>query len=500
MFNYYRISIRFYFAVSLLFVSASCGLSQDATISSLVPAWVKDAVFYHIFPERFANGDTTNDSPGKVAWNSQPTHDNYFGGDLKGIIDHLDYLQRLGVNALYMTPVFESNTNHKYQTIDYKKIDPHFGDDKIFDELVAECHKRKMHIVLDGVFNHTGVDFFAFKDVREKGKQSQYTGWYNIYSFPIKVADKPNYEGWWGLGDLPKLMTQNPGVRQYLFNVTTYWIERGIDGWRLDAANEVPHDFWKAWRPVAKAKNPNVLLIGELWEDAASWLQGDEFDGAMNYQFRGACVGFFALENITVSRFDSVLTGQQSGYPPQSICALQNLIGSHDTERFLTLCSDDTSKLELTVLFQMTYPGAPMIYYGDEIGITGGNDPDNRKTMNWDSTQWDMRLFHWYQKMIRMRENFPVFRDGNYQTEFVDNNRKMVGFWRRDSSNQALVVLNMGKMKQIVSVNLSQSAPRAWINLLDNHAYRSTKKVLARLPVPSHGALVLMPASSIKKR
>jgi cyclomaltodextrinase / maltogenic alpha-amylase / neopullulanase len=251
---------------------------------------------------------------------------------------------------------------------------------------------------------------------------------------------------------------------------------------------------------VAKAKNPDAFLIGELWDDASPWLQGDEFDGVMNYQFRGACVGFFALENITASRFDSILTGQQQRYPQQSIFALQNLIGSHDTERFLTLCGNDTSKLELSVLFQMTYPGAPMVYYGDEIGLTGGKDPDNRRTMNWDSLRWNMRLLNWYRKMIEVRADYPVFRYGTYQTEFADNNRKLVGFWRKDGNSQALVVLNMSLEMQICAVKIPNAPSQDWVNILTDQIFHVDGGRLNEISVPYHGAVILMPAESVKKQ
>ena len=315
----------------LLCAPASRLAAQDT--SSFVPGWVKDVTFYQIFPERFANGDTTNDPPNTEPWGGVPRTNNYFGGDLKGVVDHLDHLSRLGVTAVYFNPLFESPSNHKYHTSDYMKIDQHFGNDSVFKQVIDECHKRGIRVVIDAVFNHTGVHFWAFEDIVKNEKESKYLKWYNVHSFPVAPPDKPNYEAWWGLGELPKLMTDNPEVRKYLFDVTTKWTTMGIDGWRLDVPNEIPHDFWIQWRKLVKKLNPQCYIVGEIWDDATPWLQGDQFDAVMNYRFRGACVGFIALENLTTMQFDSVLAAQRSEYPPGVNFALQNLLGSHDTFR-----------------------------------------------------------------------------------------------------------------------------------------------------------------------
>ncbi|HLX12974.1 MAG TPA: glycoside hydrolase family 13 protein [Bacteroidota bacterium] len=458
------------------------------------PSWARDAIFYQIFPERFANGDTTNDPPDVQPWGGKPMYNNYFGGDLQGIIDHLDYLQTLGINAIYMTPIFESPTNHKYQTIDYLKIDPHFGDEKLFHRLIDECHKRGLRVVIDGVFNHTSVKFFAFDDLKKNGKNSQYTSWYNVHSYPVSGSDKPNYDGWWGHGDLPKLMTDTPAVRTYLFNVTKHWTEAGIDGWRVDAAEQISHDFWNNWRTVVKKENPNAFIIGEIWTDASAWLAGDEFDAVMNYPFRGSLVGYVALENRNARQFDSILVDQQHRYAPAVVEVLQNLIGSHDTERFLTLCKGDIDKLKTAVLVQMTYPGAPMIYYGDEIGMTGGKDPDCRKTMIWDQQQWNMDLFHWYQRMIKIRKTYDVFRNGSYSTAFVDSATNSVGYWRASDSAQALVVINGSAQQNNYSLAIKSTFPTKWINLVDDKEYNVRADSIEGLSLGAHSAAVLVPA------
>ncbi len=459
-----------------------------ASAQPVVPGWAEDAIWYQIFPERFANGDSSNDPPGVQPWGGKPERDNYFGGDLKGVIDHLDYLQRLGVNALYLNPIFESPSNHKYHTKDYLKIDPNFGDENVFRRLVDECHRRKMRLILDGVFNHTGIHFFAFEDIKKNEEKSPYLKWYNIHSFPVSGPEKPNYEAWWGLGDLPKLMTGNPEVRNYLFDATTHWMKTGIDGWRLDVPNEIPHEFWIDWRKLVKGENPEAYIVGEIWDDATAWLQGDQFDAVMNYRFRGGTVGFIAVRNQTASQFDSILQAQRAAYPGRVDYALQNLIGSHDTERFLTLCGSDVGRLKLAVLFQMTYVGAPMIYYGDEIGLEGGKDPDCRKTMEWDSTRWNRGLLGWYQKLVKIRNDNRVFRRGSYKTVLVDDKTRAFAFTREDAAQKAVVFLNaMPGTRRVRPIDLSPD-PRTWTELITGASYAASDSV----EIPGDSGIVLL--------
>ena len=478
-------------AALLLLLSWHCHARQEKP-KVQVPVWPRDAIFYQIFPERFANGDSTNDPPGVRPWGGKPEVKNYFGGDLKGIIDHLSDLQRLGVNALYLTPIFESPTNHKYHTKDYLKIDHNFGDEETFKRLLDECHMRKMHLIIDGVFNHTGVHFFAFEDIKKNEAKSRFLAWYDVHSFPVGPPEKPNYEAWWGLGDLPKLMTNNPEVRDYLFNATRYWLKKGLDGWRLDVPNEISHDFWIQWRKLVKSENPDAYIVGEIWDDATPWLHGDQFDAVMNYRFRGACVGFLALQNLKASQFDSILQVQRREYPDEVNSVLQNLIGSHDTERFLTLCAGDVGALKLAVLMQMTYVGAPMVYYGDEIGMEGGKDPDCRHTMEWDSTKWNTGLWRWYQQLIGIRNAHPVFRHGSYKTVVVNDAGKLFGFVREDSLERSLVVLNNQAYPQRVSVSGMVSGSRPWRDLITSTPYEFNGTNEDSITVPARSGVVLV--------
>ena len=417
------------------------------------PRWAKNAVFYQIFPERFANGDPSNDPPEIEVWDARPRGNSYFGGDLQGILDHLDYVRDLGANTVYLNPIFASPTNHKYSTSDYLKIDPAFGTKELFQKLIDRCHAQGMRIVIDGVFNHTGIDHWAFRDVVIHGAKSEYSGWYNFYSFPVALPPaKPNYECWWNIGRMPKLMVENPDVKAYLFQVTQQWTAMGIDGWRLDVPSEIPHEFWKEWRTLVKSLNPESYIVGEIWEEAAPWLQGDEFDAVMNYQLRDICLDFFCRESIPPSQFDRRLAHLRSLYPPATNYVLQNLIGSHDTERYLTLCGKEVWKVGLTAMFQMTYVGAPMVYYGDEIGMEGGKDPDCRRTMIWDEKRWNTRLHNLYKMLISIREQSDVLRSGEYRMLIADDERKMFSFERSLDSEAAYVFLNLDENEYAVDV------------------------------------------------
>jgi cyclomaltodextrinase / maltogenic alpha-amylase / neopullulanase len=438
--------------VTFAFVFMGMTSAARSQQPSFAPSWVKDAVFYQIFPDRFANGDSTNDPTGSEHWGGTPTYRNTFGGDLQGIIDHLDYLSTLGINAVYLNPILESGSNHKYNTTDYLKIDPHFGDDATFRRLIDSCHARGIRVILDAVFNHTGVDFFAFVDLKKNGRNSRYSGWYNVHGYPIGTVQKPNYECWRNHGNLPKLMTGNPEVRRYLFDVTRHWMGRGIDGWRLDAADEIPHEFWIEWRKFVKSINPDAYLVGEIWKDGSAWLNGDQFDGVTNYHFRSACVDFFAARTLSASEFGRAIEKQRAAQRPEVQMALMNLLGSHDTERFLTLCKGDTSSVELAALFQMTYTGAPIVYYGDEVGMKGETDPGCRGTMVWEPERQDRGLFETFRRLIALRKAHPVLRSGSFDSVLTDDRAGIYAFSRHDGAGTAIIVLNNSRTSQAVKV------------------------------------------------
>ena len=426
---------------------------------TVIPPWVTDAIFYQIFPERFGNGDPGNDPHGVHPWGDVPKPGNYFGGDLQGIIDHFDHLKNLGINALYLNPIFAAESNHKYNTSNYLTIDPAFGTNELFDTFLTLCHRNSIRVVLDGVFNHVGTAHFAFQDVKKHGSASPYASWFNVYSFPVNDARHPNYECWWGYGSLPKLMVEQPDVKKYLFDVTRYWTEKGIDGWRLDVPNELPHAFWKEWRALVRQINPDCYIVGELWQDASPWLQGDEFDATMNYRFRQASIDYFVHDTITTLGFARQLQEIRDSYPMESNYAMQNLLGSHDTERYLTVCKGEEWRVALSVIFQMTYLGAPMIYYGDEIGMEGNKDPDCRRCMIWDTKKWNTTLFELSKKLIHIRTNSAALRRGDIEAiqDNVTLHDGVVLIQRRYQSETIIIAINKNIKKHSLSVPVHRS-------------------------------------------
>ncbi|WP_217586516.1 glycoside hydrolase family 13 protein [Lentibacillus saliphilus] len=375
------------------------------------PEWVKDTVWYQIFPERFANGDRENDPEGALEWGSAtPEPDNFFGGDLQGIIDHLDDLVDLGINGIYLTPIFKAYSNHKYDTIDYMEIDPQFGDKETFRTFVEACHARGIRVMLDAVFNHSGFYFPPFQDVLENGEASKYKDWFHIWDFPVVSEPRPNYDTFAFGGWMPKLNTENPDVKRYLLDVARYWVEEfDIDGWRLDVANEVDHAFWRDFREVVKAIKPDVYILGEIWHDAMPWLQGDQFDAVMNYPFTNNAIDFFAKHAMSSSDFANAMTQVQVMYPDHINEVAFNLLDSHDTPRILTLAGGKRDRVRLLYMFQLSYTGTPCIYYGDEIGMDGGQDPGCRACMEWNEAKQDRDMFQFVQALIRLRKEEPAF-------------------------------------------------------------------------------------------
>ncbi|MDF9841683.1 MULTISPECIES: alpha-glycosidase [unclassified Paenibacillus] len=388
------------------------------------PEWAKSAVFYQIMPERFANGDTSNDPDELSPWGGKPATDNFFGGDLQGIIDHLDYLEDLGITAIYLTPIFEAPTNHKYDTTDYMKVDPHFGDLELLKKLVDEAHAKGIRIVLDAVFNHIGSNSPQFKDVIEHGENSKYADWFHINEFPVQVKEgKPNYDAFGFFAEMPKLNTANPETREYLLNIAEYWLkELGMDGWRLDVANEIDHHFWKEFRTRIKAINPDAYIIGENWNDSLRWLHGDQFDSVMNYPLSDRLIEFLQSDDMDAQTFSEYIGGLLMRYPQQANEVLFNLLASHDTPRLLTQLGGDKNRLKLAVAFLLTFIGTPCIYYGDEIGLDGEGDPDCRKCMIWEEEEQDRDLYQTYKQLIQLRKDHPVLSTGEFG--FLKNNQQ----------------------------------------------------------------------------
>lgn len=401
------------------------------------PDWVRDAIFYQIFPDRFARSLTVPKPTHLDEWGAPPTIYGYQGGDLIGVVERLDYLVDLGINAIYFTPIFQSASNHRYHTHDYEKVDPMLGGDAALRRLIDEAHARGVRVVLDGVFNHASRGFFQFHDILENGANSAYLDWFTVMSFPLNAYDQektPAYKAWWGLPALPKFNTDTPAVREFLWGIGRKWIDFGIDGWRLDVANEIDDDsFWREFRRRVRAGNPEAYLVGEVWTEARRWLnKGDMWDAVMNYLFTRACIAFFigeavdrdelgktsfrVLDPTGAEAFGRAIRNLLEMYHPNVTAAQMNLLDSHDMPRFLALARGDRSALRLATLFQMTYPGAPSIYYGDEIGLSGGHDPANRAAFPWHRPEtWDTALLHDFQRYIALRKARPALRRGSFR-------------------------------------------------------------------------------------
>ncbi|WP_223066219.1 alpha-glycosidase [Paenibacillus caui] len=381
-----------------------------------VPEWAKEAVFYQIMPERFANGDPSNDPAGTQPWGGRPEIDNFFGGDLQGVLDHLDDLSDLGINAIYFTPLFTSPSYHKYDTVDYNHVDPHFGDNQLLQRVVQACHERGIRVILDAVFNHCSELFPPFQDVLKHGERSRYAGWFHVNEFPLQTRNGiPTYDTFGFYANMPKFNTAHPEVKTYLLSVAEYWIkEVQLDGWRLDVADEIDHHFWRDFRKVVKEANPEAYIVGEVWSDSLTWLQGDQFDSVMNYPFSDKVLEFFngGMDGYSFANSMGALLMR---YPHQTNEVIFNMLCSHDTPRLLYRLGHDKRKLKLSVVFLFTYMGTPCIFYGDEVGLTGYGDPDCRKCMEWDRFRQDWELHDFYKLMIALRKKHAALRKGRFR-------------------------------------------------------------------------------------
>lgn len=538
-----------------------------------LPDWGKGIVWYQIFPERFANGDTTNDPEKekvfinensipddwaitkwtsgwfeKSKWEKQlggkvrdHLYDRRYGGDIQGIIDHLDYLKELGIGAVYLNPVFEAVSLHKYDGSSFHHIDVNFGPDpegdrrimgeevpakpntwkltkadKLFFKLVDEVHSRGMKIIIDGVFNHTGVQFWAFQDIVKNQSNSKYKDWYKIISFDDLSTNENefDYKGWWNAKSLPEFNRSEvdlaDGPKEYIFNATKKWMDPngdgdpsdGIDGWRLDVAREVPIGFWNQWSNLVKNINNQALIVGELWEISSDFVSKDgPFDALMNYNFAFAVNDFFidSSTKVSVEEFIGKLKEIDQSYPDENLYILQNLLTSHDTERLSSLVQNPDRKYDsdaneenrfykagkpsievyekqkLIAAFQILYRGAPMIYYGDEVGMWGADDPHCRKPMVWDNLEYDNEvigensgfqtgfgsflvnqdedLLSFYNKIIAIKNSHNEFKEGSIKFIYTDNEKRAFAFECTSDAGKSVCIFNLGF--EAVSININ---------------------------------------------
>ena len=410
-----------------------------------VPGWFKRAVVYNIFPDSFATGRRSlRGTKGAMVMPDGRTLRSRLGGTIRGITENLDYIADLGFNCLYLNPIFTAEEYHKYDLLDYFHVSPNLGTDADFHELVDEAHRRNMHIIIDGVFNHCSWYFFAFDDVVRNGDASPYRDWFYDVKFPVMRPAEgvaPEYASFAYEPKMPKLNSSNPEVQAYFMKVCAHWLkEFDADGWRLDVANEVDKEFWRAFRRTARRIKPESVMIGEIWESAERWLQGDMFDSTMNYDFRKNCRDFFALGKLNAQQFNARVTQMLLRYPTGIVQGQLNLLDSHDVNRFLFLCGGDLERFRLAMLFLFCMPGVPSVFYGDELGIAGGDEFSLRGPMPWDAPHADERLF--FRQLTALRR-MDVTVLGAFRVREMQGSGLYV-FERAHGQSVLIVALNAG--------------------------------------------------------
>lgn len=477
------------------------------------PEWVKNAVFYQIFPDRFARSERVRHARGIVfrPWGSPPEEQGYQGGDLYGVAEKLDYLKELGINAIYLNPIFSSASNHRYHTFDYMQVDPLLGGDEALRYLLDEAHARGMYVVLDGVFNHASRGFWAFHHILENGGDSPYIDWFTVNGWPLRPYnhddEKPhNYSAWWGLPALPKLNTNNPGVRDYIYEVAKYWLDFGIDGWRLDVPTEIDDDeFWRGFRNVVKGANPEAYIVGEIWHAAQRWLAGDQFDAVMNYIFADKAMSFFGGKTLNVNyelnhfdfkpldapAFAQAIDAMHGLYDWQINHVQLNLLDSHDTARALWVMGGDKQALMLCALFQMTMPGAPCVYYGTEVGLSAGTDPYCREAFPWHKREsWAQDLLLFYKAATAVRHAYPALRTGEFVPLCADG--MLYGFARNLGDEQVVCLFNAGENTAVADLALAGEFTQVWpVGHGRTVVSREAKLVV---DVPARAAVILVRA------
>ncbi|WP_155964559.1 glycoside hydrolase family 13 protein [Streptococcus ruminantium] len=416
-----------------------------------VPAWVSGTVWYQIFPDRFARGKASEAKQTFREWNPDlaPSPNDFFGGDLAGIIEHLDYLQDLGITGLYLCPIFKAPSNHKYDTSDYYQIDPQFGTNEELKQLVSKAHQRGMRVMLDAVFNHIGYQSKQWQDVLEKGEHSIYRDWFHIDRFPL-VEEKNgqecvNYQTFAFQKEMPKLNTAHPEVKTYLLDIARFWIEEcDIDAWRLDVANEIDHQFWKEFRKTVLSIKPDLFILGEIWHSAQSWLVGDEHHSVMNYPLASAIKSFFLTGELTDKEFIASLNSQRFTYRQQVREVLFNLLDSHDTERISTTAKGDKNAIKAALVALFFQVGSPCIYYGTEVGLSGGEDPDCRRVMPWKKEQQDEELLAFVTKLIHLQQTYQtIIQNGKFSLESTEERLLRMTYANEDKS--ITLYFNQGK-------------------------------------------------------
>lgn len=447
------------------------------------PDWIKSSIIYQIFPDRFFRANKNNSK--NRDWNQLPKRDSIYGGDIKGIIEKLDYLEELGINTIYLTPIFKSPSNHKYNIDDYYQIDPNFGDLEDAKELSRKAKKKGIKIIIDAVFNHSSSNFFAFKDLVANGKKSEYVNWYFPENFPVSKKDA-NYSTFaTDVHDMPRLNLDDPEAQKYFLKVAEYWTkELDLDGWRLDVADEVSKDFWNKFKKRLRKINKDIFIIGEVWYRASNWLDGNTFDSVMNYDLQRDIYSLIIEENMDLDEFSSQIQENFRHYHPEIPNILVNLLDSHDTARFNWELRDENQntineKMEFAISLQFLLPGVPLIYYGSEVGLTGDDDPDCRRPMIWDEAKQNEELFNYYKRIISYYKENTDLQNGTYKELYLDALNKVLIFARKNRTNDSstIIILNMSNEKQkIANQNILEFLKNKSLSFAMKKALKSSKK------------------------
>ena len=430
---------------------------MNASDVNRTPKWVNDTVWYQIFPERFCNGNSSNNPEGVLPWKEEGkvTNNEFYGGDLKGICNKIPYLKDLGITGIYLTPINLSPSCHKYDTTDYEMIDPHFGTEEELIELVDCAHQAGIRIMLDGVFNHSGKDFAPWQDVCKKGPESEYFDWFFVNKWPFDEntwnAKNGDYYTFAFADNMPKLNTNNPKVQEYFLSVCEKWVTKyKVDGIRLDVANEVSHTFCKKLRDRMKAISPDIYILGEIWHDSIAWIRGDEFDAVMNYPLAASMKDFWLEKDATNDDFEMTVNRLFTRYMQQTNDVLFNLLDSHDTKRLRSQVSGEGEFYQLlAILFAM--PGSPCIYYGTEILMEGDFDPDCRRCMPWkkiEAGEFDESISI-VKQLIALRKKEDLMRSRNFHFPRSYENKRVIQFLKAGWGNDGIeVLLNCSDEKQ----------------------------------------------------
>ncbi|MGD1850249.1 MAG: glycoside hydrolase family 13 protein [Cyanophyceae cyanobacterium] len=495
-------------------------------VAIATPDWVKHAVFYQIFPDSFARGQAPPRQPGEPyvplpsdpylePWEAPPSFQRSKGGNLWGVCDRLDYLQDLGINALYLNPVFQSASNHGYHPHDYYQVDPILGGNKALMALLEKAHSRNMRVILDGVFNHASRGFYYFSDILENGGNSPWLDWFQVEDWPLAPydGDRPaNYKSWINYRALPQFNHHNPEVREYLMGVGEYWIAQGFDGWRLDVPFCVTAPgFWQEFRDRVKAINPEAYIVGEVWSNCQEWLDGTQFDGVMNYLFTGPTLAFVAGDRVArhlvegpdyspYPALDAKGYGQAINkllglYPWEIQLTQLNLLDSHDTARVRSVVNGDGASVKLAPFLLLTFPGAPTLYYGNEVGMEGGLDPDCRRGFPIDESRWDQVVFDYHRKLIKIRHQYLALRTGRYLSLHQDNDLYVFSRGEEADSSRVIVAVNGGDRpeKATLTIPSNHSKPQHIIYGKGTVTYedRETGGSTLILEVPPRQGLIL---------